>query len=401
MEIFHTGIRRFCSIALGIVFFVAGMLKLMDPVGAGLVIDEYLKFFHMGWMGGASRFIGVAMALIETLTGAALMAGVWRRIAAMVTSILTVGFTLLTLILVIYNPEMDCGCFGEAIHLSHLATFLKNLVLCALCAAAFLPLKDFGETSKRKIAAFALAAIAIVGFCVYSIINLPMIDFTEFAAGASLAADEDEEVVSDGLQMDAENDVKQEIFVIYGKDGKEGAFSLDNLPDSTWTFVRVDEMSHSISDYEESRPLFYISDAYGEYRNELLMKGNVMLVTVYNAEKFSEEDVKEAAKFLSDAQEAGFSAILVSRTMLDVPGQECFTADYKKIITMNRSNGGVTWISDGEIIRKWTASDRPSASKLQELAERNSVEYMVKYASKGRMMFQGIMLYSAAVLLLL
>ena len=79
MKIFHIGIRRFCSILIGLVFFTAGMLKLMDPVGAGLMVEEYLKFFHLAWAIGVSRFLGVAMALLETLTGAALMAGADER----------------------------------------------------------------------------------------------------------------------------------------------------------------------------------------------------------------------------------------------------------------------------------------------------------------------------------
>ena len=75
MKGFHLGLRRLCSILLGLVFFIAGMLKLMDPVGAGLVVEEYFEFFHLGWLAFASKWLAVILALVETLTGAALIAG--------------------------------------------------------------------------------------------------------------------------------------------------------------------------------------------------------------------------------------------------------------------------------------------------------------------------------------
>ena len=80
MKGFHIGLRRLCSVLLGLVFFIAGMLKLMDPVGSGLVVEEYLEFFHIGGLAFAAKWIGVILALVETLTGAALIAG-WVGLA--------------------------------------------------------------------------------------------------------------------------------------------------------------------------------------------------------------------------------------------------------------------------------------------------------------------------------
>ena len=43
-------LKRFCGYIVGFVFFVSGFLKLMDPVGAGLVVDEYYSFMHIGFL---------------------------------------------------------------------------------------------------------------------------------------------------------------------------------------------------------------------------------------------------------------------------------------------------------------------------------------------------------------
>lgn len=397
MKGFHIGLRRLCSVILGLVYFIAGMLKLMDPVGAGLVVDEYLKFFHLGGLAFASKTLGVAMALLETFLGAALIAGVWRKFVAGVTSILTLAFTALTLILVIFNPEMDCGCFGEAVHLTHMQTFLKNVALCVLCAGAFLPVRDYGRTRKSKLVAFWLVAVTVLLFTFMSLVSVPLMDFTEFAPGASLTADADAENIDAGISLNGENDTKQEYVVIYEKDGQEGAFTLDNLPDSTWTFVRVENVEMSVPDYEQSVPFFYISDAEGNYHNELLSEGKVMVLSVYDVPGYKDAD--KAAQFLRDAEAAGFTAVAVAREPL--PALDAFQSDYKKIITFNRSNGGATYLEDGEIICKWPAGRLPDSDELSKVASRNPMEQLVSRSSRRRIAFQGVVLYTLALLLIL
>lgn len=397
MKGFHIGLRRLCSVILGLVYFIAGMLKLMDPVGAGLVVDEYLKFFHLGGLAFASKTLGVAMALLETFLGAALIAGVWRKFVAGVTSILTLAFTALTLILVIFNPEMDCGCFGEAVHLTHMQTFLKNVALCVLCAGAFLPVRDYGRTRKSKLVAFWLVAVTVLLFTFMSLVSVPLMDFTEFAPGASLTADADAENIDAGISLNGENDTKQEYVVIYEKDGQEGAFTLDNLPDSTWTFVRVENVEMSVPDYEQSVPFFYISDAEGNYHNELLSEGKVMVLSVYDVPGYKDAD--KAAQFLRDAEAAGFTAVAVAREPL--PALDAFQSDFKKIITFNRSNGGATYLEDGEIICKWPAGRLPDSDELSKVASRNPMEQLVSRSSRRRIAFQGVVLYSLALLLIL
>jgi len=386
MKGFHKGIRRFCSVLLGLVYFIAGMLKLMDPVGAGLVVDGYLEFLHFKWLSFAAKPIGVAMALVETLVGAALLAKVWRRQVAAITSFITIAFTLLTLQLVIFNPEMDCGCFGEAVHLTHLQTFIKNLILCVLCAIAFLPARDYGGTAKSKVIAFVAVVAVVLPFTLNSLLSIPLMDFTEFSPGTSLTA---EEYGEDGT--------KEEYFVIYEKDGKEETFTLENLPDSTWTFVHVETSGTGISDPWSSAPVFYISDADGQYREDLLTEGKVMVLSVYDVPGY--KDIERAEQFLRDAEEAGFTALAVAREPL--PGMETYTSDYKKIITFNRSNGGATYIDDGEIICKWPARRLPDSEGLGKVASRNPLEQLVERSSRRRIVFQGVVLYSLAVLLIL
>ena len=397
MKGFHIGIRRLCSVLLGLVFFVSGMLKLMDPTGTGLIVEEYLKFFHLGWITFGTKAFGVFLSLVESLTGAALLAGVWRKQTAFITSFLTIGFTIITFLLLIFNPNMDCGCFGEAIHLTHLQSFIKNIFLCALCAGAFLPAKEYAKNRKSKVIAFALVVACVLLFAVHSLVSIPLIDFTEFAPGSSLAADYSEESPDGGISFGTESDSKEEYYVIYEKNGKEGAFTLDRLPDSTWTFVRVETMDRTFPDYESSVPLFYISDSEGEYQNELLTEGKVMVVTFYEAP--GKKEIQRAVQFMKDAEAAGFTVLAVSRE--PVPGLDTYQSDFKKLITFNRSNGGATYLKDGEIISKWPSRNLPDAGELAKIASTNTIENLIVRSSRRRITFQSIMLYSLAILLIL
>ena len=147
-------ISRFCAILVGLVLLASGLLKLLDPVGTGLIVQEYCRFLHLDFLSGVARWAGVALALLESVLGTALLTGVYRRATAVATQILLAVFTLITILLVVFKPEMDCGCFGEAVHLTHSQSLLKNLILLALVAVAFLPFKDLGEPKKRKYYAF-------------------------------------------------------------------------------------------------------------------------------------------------------------------------------------------------------------------------------------------------------
>ena len=102
MDRLYNRFRRFCAFLIGAVFFVSGLMKLLDPVGAGLVVSEYYRFFGTDFLLPSSKAVAVAMALLETLLGAALMTGLWRRVIAVISLIFLCGFTVLTIILVIF-----------------------------------------------------------------------------------------------------------------------------------------------------------------------------------------------------------------------------------------------------------------------------------------------------------
>jgi uncharacterized membrane protein YphA (DoxX/SURF4 family) len=384
-------LKRFCGFITGLVFFLSGLVKLMDPVGAGLVMKEYYAFLHLGFLSFSAKTMGVAFALFETIVGVALITGVWRKITAQAALIMQGFFTLLTLLLVIFDPEMDCGCFGEAIHLTHWQTFLKNIVLMALLSAYYFPSRHIGTTKKKKYISFALVTVSVMAFTAYSLRYIPLIDFTAYKPGAELQA---------GARINAD-EMYESVFT-YEKDGVQEEFTLGHLPDSTWTFVSVDTRLKE-GQKESTTELSFYDPVTEQYMDTLATEGKVMVVSVY-APKDKARLWKMTERFTTRAEAAGFNVLLLCTDVSNVPQnllEKAYISDYKTLISLNRSNGGVTYFYNGMLIRKWAARNAADVTELNDIADSDATEIYIDTESKGSLVFQGFLLYVFAVMLLL
>ena len=380
-------LKRFCGYIAGFVFFISGILKLMDPVGASLVMKEYFSFLHISFMNFAATSSGVAFALAESLVGAALITGVWRRVTALVAIVLQSMFTLLTLFLVIFKPEMDCGCFGEAIHLSHSQTFIKNLILIALLLIYYIPKKHLGETKKKKYVSFGIVSISVAAFCLYSSLYIPMADFTALKPGTRI---NDQNLTSESVY---------EASFIYEKDGVQQEFSLENLPDSTWTFVGAITAEPTANSAEATNANISIYNKEGEYADSLLTEGRVLIVSIYK-DKISEDRLRETEHLLDEAKTMGFQPLLLTAS-LEIDSPYHYFCDYKTLITLNRSSGGATYIDNGQIIRKWSKRTLPTPEELATISNEDSTDTFIGRDTRTNLAFQGFLLYVFAVMLLL
>lgn len=405
--------KRFCGYLVGIAFFVSGILKLMDPVGTGLIVEEYYRFLHLDFLSFSSGVAAIALSLTETILGAALITGLWRRTVAVAMLAVMGFFTLISIALLIFNPPMDCGCFGEAVHLTHLQTFIKNLVLSALCCASFFPFSALGTPKKRKYVAFSLVTAGVVTFAVYSVMYLPLVDFTDYTASARLEASERHY----GRSVAPEEEY--EAVFIYEKNGRTREFSLDDLPDSTWTYVSTEVSEVGKRRTEESVVSLPVIDRSGEYHDELATGEKVMVVSVYAPESMPLWKWAAVDRYLRNVEENGFSPLLLvaaspettdvimdrirNQRNMDTGFLESvlYSSDYKTLITLNRSNGGATLFNDGFLLRKWSFHALPGPGRTAELSSEDPTETLLSYSTVGTLSFQAILLYSFAVMLLL
>lgn len=401
MKSFLLRLKRFCGVLCGITFFISGILKLMDPVGASLVMKEYYDFLHISFMAPTAKFIGVGFALSEALVGAALITGVWRRIVAYIACGMQGFFTILTLFLVIFNPKMDCGCFGEVIHLTHLETFLKNIVLCCLLAAYTFPVRTLGTAKTKNIISFSIVGVSVFCFTIYSWLYIPLVDFTDFKPST---------ILLNSVDSDETGGAQYEATFIYEKDGQREGFDLENLPDSSWTFISTETINKS---KHNSGPVLSIYNSNGEYFDHLITDGQVMVISIYDTD-LKQKKWNEILDFIEECEKEGYSAlVLTPESNIDsitkkmglidkeTLSSHLYFSDYKTLITLNRSNGGVTYFYDGHLVCKWADIERPDSTELKGIKDLDKTEVMADYDTKGSLTLQGFLLYIFAVMLLL
>jgi len=339
MRSYLIGIRRLCAVSIGVVLFIAGLLKVMDPFGSALVIEAYLDFFHLDFLKGLSSVIADSAALFEAILGTVLIAGLWRKLAAIVTFCVLGVFTLITLVLLISNPEMSCGCFGQAFELTHLESFLKNVILCGLACAAFIPLSDGSKPRVSKYIAFGIVVIVIIGFAAVSHDSLPLRDFGDYSQGVEL---EDRSLsFRDPFGEYADSLVLEDKLLLVS------VYDPESMSEEEWGEVNS-SIEKAISN--NMRPLLLTSCFDG--------------VPV------------ELSEFV-------------------------FFADTKALMTLNRSNGGAAYVDDGLIVEKWTRSGLPGDDDFAALVSDDPYDVMLENVTFRRVLFQGSILVMMALLLLL
>ena len=344
-------INKIAAFILGSVFFLSGILKLMDPLGTSLIVSSYLSFLHLGFLQFASGLLACIFPLVECILGSAMILGVFRKPTGIAVLALQVFFTLLTLLLVIFNPQMDCGCFGEAIHLTHTQSFIKNLILLALWALAFLPLrKETPAPRKSKFIGFALVGVSVLLFLLYSSLSLPLIDFTPLKSGVEL----------------------------YSESEFEG-----------------EEIS--------------VMDSQGEYADSVLTEGKVLAISVYELSKLKPKTWQKISSLVSEASSLGYSPVLLlsssvaqaQSSVSDILLGISYFCDKKTLMTLNRSNAGVSYISDGLITAKWSRHSLPDSQDLESIAAEDAADVILSRSQPASLKLQCFLLYVFAVMLLL
>ena len=130
----HKTVLLVFRVVLGGLFVYAGAVKVVDPLDFAQNIRNYRL------VGQSLAFIAaLVLPWLEILAGAFLVAGVWKRGAALVVSGLLVFFIILTAVTMIRGLDVDCGCFGALSRKAGLSVLLEDLAmlylgLCLLCA---------------------------------------------------------------------------------------------------------------------------------------------------------------------------------------------------------------------------------------------------------------------------
>lgn len=372
MKIFKTLSR----IIIGLVFIFSGVVKAIDPMGSAYKFHDYFQAFHLGFLNNLSLTLAILLCTVEFISGFSLLTGFRQKAGIRVVATLLVIFTPLTFILALTNPVSDCGCFGDAIHLTNWQTFGKNIVLFLLLIVLFTG-KNQIKSILAKTTEWIIIIIATVLFVIFSLANLrylPVIDFLPYKSGVKIA---DKMMIPDGVPGD-----EYSTTFIYEKNGVKKNFNLSNYPadDSTWIFV--DQKSVLVKKgYEPPIHDFIITALNGEdlTQNILSYSGYSVLMITKKLSEAGQRSLTEGFKLgnYCMANEINFYILTSSGTdevRTYENGLNFCSADETTLKSMVRANPGFILLKDGTIIGKWSWANVPKMEWFGELNRQSLIK---------------------------
>ena len=358
---------------LALTFIFSGFVKAIDPLGSQYKIAEYLEAVQLSayipdW---AQLILSVGLSAIEFTLGMMLLLAIRRRLASKLSLIMMVVMTLVTLWLTVSNPIQDCGCFGDAIHLTNTQTFIKNIIL--LTAAIILacwPLYQIRFVSKtNQWIAFYFTIVFIVTASTLSLYHLPIFDFRPYYIGQNIKKGME---IPKGAKL-----TTYKTTFICEKNGVTKEFTENDYPynDSTWVFKDTHQEILE-KGYEPPIHDFSITDEKtGEdLTDSILTKdGYTFLLIAPVLERADDSNFGEIDAIYEYAKENGYgfygltaSTDKAVKHWRDITGAEYpfYTMDGTTLKTIIRSNPGLVLLYKGTIINKWSHNDLPKQAEL-------------------------------------
>ena len=302
-------LKEYITVVVGVLYLTSGLLKIMDPVGTGLIVEAYFRFMHLHSLMDVAKVAGVFLGLTEATIGLVAVFGIWRNMARIAMFMMQVIFTMISLALVIWNPQMHCGCFGEAIHLTHWQTLIKNIVLMGMLWFAYVPLLQLPNAKMWQYIAFASSVALMAGFAVYSWYFIPVIDFTDYKKGTEIVSQ------SEYWKLSEEEKENRAVLPMLGIGDKTDP----DITKGKWAIISIYDISDSTLDWiKVSKDVYALQD----------MGYNVVLLIS------STESKMKSLDFTSEHNDS------------------IYLTDKTTAISLNRKNGGITLMKDGLIINK-------------------------------------------------
>ena len=361
-----------CRLVVALTFILSGFVKAVDPIGTQYKITDYLEALNLlQYVPDILTLLAsIILSSVEFGLGVCLLFAIHRRIITRLLLLVMIIMTIITIWLVVDNPIADCGCFGDAIKLSNWQTLWKNIILLACTIVVFRNPKVMGRFVSRSNQWIVInfTAIFILAISGYSLYSLPQFDFRPYHIGAN---------ISKGMEIPkGAPQPKFETTFTMEKNGQRKEFTLDNYPDSTWTYIDSKTIQTEegyvppIHDFSITR-----SDNGEDITEQVLQdKGYTFLLISPFLEQAddSQLDLINQIYDYAETHHYPFYCLTASgekgiNRWKDITGAEypfC-TTDGTTLKTIIRSNPGLVLIKGGTVIRKWSHNQLPDETMLK------------------------------------
>ena len=378
-------IVNLCRIIVAVTFIFSGFVKAIDPIGTQYKLQDYLGAIGMAGILPNWTLLAVAvfLAAIEFCIGIFLLFAIQRRLISKLTVAFMAFRTMVTVWIVVADPVKDCGCFGDALHLTNTETLIKNIVLlvCSL-AIMYRPLAMFRFVSKSNqwiVTNYTIVFILVSsGFSLY---YLPIFDFRPYHIGVNIPR---------GMEIPKGAKLPQfKTTFIMEKNGQRKEFTLDNYPDTSWKFIDSKTVQTSEGYIPPIHDFSITDNKTGlDLTNSVLShKGYTFLLIAPHLETADDSNFGDIDRLYEYAQSYDFpfycltaSTTKAIKRWIDLTGAEypfCIT-DEAVLKTIIRSNPGLLLLKDGTIINKWSHNNLPNEAKLSRPISQSSLGKMPK-----------------------
>lgn len=344
---------------VGGLFIFSGLIKVNDPVGTSIKLEEYFDVFatdiapFFAYFKSISLTIAVVIVVMEVALGVMVIIG-WRiRWGIILLLVMILFFTFLTFYSAYFDKVTDCGCFGDAIKLTPWESFYKDMVLLLLILFLF-----FFRGSIRENSSF-LGLVGFVGawgisliLAVVAIRNLPFIDFRAYKEGVNIIT---------AMQPSAQ----LEYSYLMKKDDETMEF--DHYPtDDSYEFV---DMTLKNPDALPKISDFAVWNDEGDHTAGVLTGKKVLILTSNITKLEISINYLDAISELINAFQDSDVEIVMIGASTEAQLQEFlqihnwnipyYMADATVVKTIIRSNPGLVFLEDGTVLEKFHFRNTP------------------------------------------
>lgn len=349
-------------ILVGGLFIFSGLIKVNDPVGTAIKLEEYFDVFSNDIAGfffylkPFALYLAVFLVVLEIVLGVMLILGVKSRFTVWSLGLVIIFFTFLTFYSAYFNKVTDCGCFGDAIKLTPWESFSKDIVLLVFISVLFLFKTDLPKFSSpwKNISIWAVL-VGSLFLAVLAIRNLPFIDFRAYKVGVNIP-----------INMQPSAPLEYNYIMKRGQD----IVNFDQYPaEEGLEFVEMvlknPEALPKISD-------FSIWNEEGD-QSEEVFRGNKLIILTSNLIKWSDSNFDKMDNLVKSLEGSAVSMVFMAAASQDeinaflkknnwnITG---FQGDATVVKTIMRSNPGIMLLQNGEVLAKFHHNNTPEAGAV-------------------------------------
>ena len=345
---------------VGLLFIFSGLIKLNDPHGTAIKLDEYFVVFSTSfssifeWFIPFALFLSVFLSTLEVVLGIAILLPFKAKKTIWILLSMIIYFTCLTFYSAYTGKVTDCGCFGDAIPLTPWQSFIKDLILLVFLVFLVYRRKTIVDYyNPKKTIAVSLVTIASLALAMYCIEHLPIKDFRPYKIGNNIPS-----LMNDGKASSYHFEME--------KDGQVKVFEKYPI-DKSWKFVRSIEIAKG---KDPTILDFFLFNKEDMDVTEEIFSG-VKLSFVFNKVGPLAEDIDwnalETLTKLMKGKLITISSNTIENKQYTNLLPPYYAIDETVAKAMIRSNPGIILWKEGTIVGKWHINDIPNEEELNSL----------------------------------